>query len=851
MSLTNSYLVGKSEKYPDVKVHELFEEVSRRNANKTAVIEEKTHVTFEQLNRKANAIAASIKQNLTKYDVAGDAKDPVVCILLPGGLKYTSTVLALWKLGIAFIPFEPDLPVNRMKLIFREAKPLCFISSGEYSNIVNNFEIIGEGVMILEHAQLLEDGSTDGDGSGNDVKAMYSDTELAAILYTSGSTGTPKGVKISHKNLVNRFFWQWNAFPFKENDLIAAKTALVFVDSLTEVFGTLCKGVTIVVIPPEMTRNTEVFVNMLDKYGVTKLVTSPSQLRTVLLFKTAVNLRRLNLVVTSAEELPHEVAKDFFNAFPRGTVLANYYGSTETTGEITTVTFHSAADVDRCTSDLKVAIGQPLDNCAVFLVDESLTKVVPTGELGEILVAGPSIVDAYTDRAKMVDFIPNSIASIPDEIKLRFPKLYRTGDFGRIVDGHVIYEGRRDSQVKINGKRINLESVRLVVMNIPDVEKAVVLVCKLTDTNQKIVAFFVSNGNVRVTKEEVTSHCKDSLPAYMIPLVLEVPKIPMTTTGKTDRLMLLHMFKKSISNATGAKRNYDQATASILEVIAKCLGVSEVTLEDNFFAIGGDSLSAVTIIVQLRELGYSVDSTQFLNAKSLSQIVESIKNAKDKNDARDSETDEYSIEMLNDVSEDDQQAARSLLAECFIRKDPMTICLRATKSDFLGHLGKIWPSVAACGGSVIARNKKTGQIAGLNMVGNFEVQAPPDDAFDPVLTSIGEFLGSCDADFHEMTQGGGWWTSLIGGIDPSVPYEDNLKIFLMMEKKVVDVAKAKGASGMTSVNTHPVTSNIGEHFLGFTKLGSHKINEFVSADGTRPFSILADDVIADSMALKF
>jgi len=257
---------------------------------------------------------------------------------------------------------------------------------------------------------------------------------------------------------MNRIAWQWDRFPFGADDVGCLKTSLLFVDSIVEMFSCLLHPTSLVVSPAGITSSVEEFLGFLQRHRVTRLVTVASLLHAILCFLSTPSelerfpLRQLELWISNSETLPASNARQFFATFPRGKTLCNFYGSNETMADVTYDVFSSIADVERKSKDDALSIGCPIWNTIVYVVDDR-GQLCVQGDIGQLCVSGLNVTNRgyVSDYGSGEHFEINSFAEeveFPDCREVRNHRiLYWTGDYGRTVNGRIIYEGRRDSQV--------------------------------------------------------------------------------------------------------------------------------------------------------------------------------------------------------------------------------------------------------------------------------------------------------------------------------------------------------------------------------------------------------------------
>ena len=310
-------------------------------------------LTFNQLDQRATALAQRLwaTSQVDRSDRQGE--DWIIAVCLPPSSELIVSLLAVFKLGAAYLPLDPAFPSNRVAHILDDAKPAMLVTSSAVLADAHFDQLVHElPVYRYDSDEQLGDSCQLPQPTGQD---------LAVVLYTSGSTGVPKGVRLTHRNIFHRLTWQWRTFPFIADEICCFKTALTFVDSIAEIWAPLLKAVPIVVVPKIITQNPEAFVATLESHRVTRLVLVPSLLSAILNFvggskSPSRPLQHLRLWVCSGEVLPPQLLRQFFQHFD-GQKVCNFYGSTEITGDVTCVVFNDKEDVENLLLDNRVPLG--------------------------------------------------------------------------------------------------------------------------------------------------------------------------------------------------------------------------------------------------------------------------------------------------------------------------------------------------------------------------------------------------------------------------------------------------------------------------------------------------------------
>lgn len=591
-------LAGNNTKanYPqDASLHQLFELQVDRSPDAIALIERSQHLTYRQLNQKVNQLARYLRK-------LGVTTETLVGICLERSIDTIVGILAILKAGGAYIPLDPNYPSDRLNFMLSDSQVTLAIGN---SLLVDRFPQIK--VICLETDwQIIQLESQE-----NPVNISQGDN-LAYIIYTSGSTGNPKGVLGTHRGTVNGLHWLWKTYPWEKEEICCQKTAISFVDSVWEIFAPLLQGIPTVIIPDSIVKDTQLFLENLDRQNVTRVVLVPSFLRVILDIygHLAKKLSKLKLWITSGEALPIDLVQKFQKLMPSAKLI-NLYGSSEVSANVTH--YDTSLLPETATS---VPIGSPIDNTQVYVLDRHL-QPTPIGVIGELYVGGDGLARGYLYRPELTEerFINHPF--IPGK------KLYKTGDLARYLhDGNLEYLGRRDEQVKIRGFRVELGEIEAAILQHPDVRQAVVVLRKDSQSDGQIVAYIVTNKPNLVT--EISSYLQDKLPDYAIPSAFVVlDAIPLTPNGKIDKRSLpIDNLIRPISNHIPPRNISELALAKIW---GNLLDINSVGVTDNFFDLGGHSFLAVRLIAQIHErFGHDLTlSTLFENPtiEKLAKIV--------------------------------------------------------------------------------------------------------------------------------------------------------------------------------------------------------------------------------------
>ena len=550
-----------------------FEQQVEATPDATALIMGERVYTYRQVNERSNQVGRALQ-------ALGVVSGSLVGVCLPRSPEAVSAVFGVIKAGGAYVPIDPAYPVARQRFMVDDANVQILLT-----DCAERAAVLAESV---DHILALNDESWQQPHATANLAVPVDEDSLLYVLYTSGSTGLPKGVCGTHRQMRHRLQWLWSAFPVSPQEVWCNKTTLHFVDASLEMFGALLQGSPLVILSEEAAGNPEAMVQVLAEQGVTRLLLVVSHLRTLLLALPDLGQRlpALKWWVVSGERLREKLVQTFYVAVPQAQ-LVNLYGCTEVP-EISWVQL--TPDLDFAGRD--APIGHPIPSSAVYIVDETL-QLVPAGEVGELVVSSPLMAKGYLQR--------------PDETAARFlanpfapaSRIYRTGDrVFQTLDGLLHYVGRLDHLVKIRGYRVELPEVEAALTHADPAIKAGVVVVKEDPQlaeNKQLIAF-VTPATVDVTKVIATLRTRQ--PVYMLPeQIIPLAEFPLTLSGKVDRQALLATVQPVSVLALGANATPQEIITLLWQAV---LQVEQVSLDANFFEVGGNSLRLAQLYQQLR-----------------------------------------------------------------------------------------------------------------------------------------------------------------------------------------------------------------------------------------------------------
>ncbi len=778
---------------------------------------ESQHVSYAEINHSANQLARVISQQLGRRLLdhpQGGMRCHVIALDIQPCVDLLVALLAAVKLGAAYLPVDSRSAINRVRYIMNECSPICTLVDAQ-SVFKHETDMLWSRYNVMDISELLALARASAKAN-NDLHQSESPerglSQPLAVIYTSGSTGLPKGVVLTHRNALNRLAWQWNTFPWEEMSVGCFKTSLLFVDSIVEIFSCLLHLVPLVVVPAQVKSNPKRFVSLLEGHRVTRLVLVASMLRNILLYLSvsggSIRLPHLSLWICNSETMTPALAHHFFDIFPNDKILCNFYGSTETTADVTYEMFRHHGDVEMKAVEDQLSVGGPMSNSMVYVVDEDL-QILPKGDCGEICVSGDNVAQGYVGGTSDSNqcFIPNPFSSEPSQCTL-----YRTGDFGRMVNQMLIYEGRRDLQVKIRGQRVNISEIEKVVQEVPGVQRTVVLCHRFSDVSKVIVAYFTTETSLRQQQHHVEwsveKACGRSLPAYMRPKLLRISELPLQPhSDKVDQVKLKRLYEKVFNRQSSLELSLlDEKCRKTLNILALNLNLptSAISRRRSFFELGGNSISMISAIVQLEQHGLHIPIELFSSAQTVQDIIDGVSESWQQPMGRVLSTEQYLVRRLHQVPNNCEIV--DILAESFIEKEPLDVLLGVTKTEILPFALSLYEEAIKYDFSLIVLDKDSGEIVGGDFLFEYScgVRIKHHPSMAPILQLLSQLETPTKRRLMEKNPGRLLYNFCLCVLK-TLPPAEQVKICHLIEGSVLQVARENGFIGVLTNNTNPVT----------------------------------------------
>lgn len=549
---------------PNTTLVALYEAQMAANPQATALVFNHIYTSYDELERRSRALAVQLVEQ-------GVGANTLVAVALERSVELVVALLAIQRAGGAYLPLDLAQPDARLIRILNSAQPVCVLSDEPAR--FTDWPVLSTPEWALNTSQPLT------------VKPQSQDA--AYVIYTSGSTGEPKGVVVEHQAIVNRLLWMQDFFAIDHSERILQKTPATFDVSVWEFFLPLLSGAQLVIAPPGAHQDPRHIAELIREQGISTLHFVPSMLAAFLATPDIEHLT-LRRVIVSGEALTAQLRDQFHQRITAR--LFNLYGPTEAAVD---VSYWKASSTDTTRS---VPIGFPVWNTQLYVLDKQL-RPQPPGVAGDLYLGGVQLARGYLGQPALTaaTFIEHPFNS--------GERLYKSGDIARFRrDGAVEYLGRSDDQVKLRGLRIELGDINHALSTIPEVARAEVVVQAAANGDPQLVAYIepkVDDAAQELTSSAVNAHLAGLLPAYMIPSAFVLlSDWPLSANGKLNRGALP---APEIVSSVGGSLN-SETEREVARLFSEQLQLTQaVGAEDDFFALGGDSLSAVHLLLAIQQ----------------------------------------------------------------------------------------------------------------------------------------------------------------------------------------------------------------------------------------------------------
>ncbi len=589
--------------YPqDSTIVDLFMEQAGKTPDRPAVVFKETRLTYQELDRRSNQIAQALQAECSispgdKVGVFLERSEWVICAFL-----------SILKAGGVYVPLDTEYPRDRLGFMIRDSDCSVVLTQQGLS------PLLPEDVQV--RAKDIQSFSAD---KGSAVHTAIPVDHPAYVIYTSGSTGQPKGCLVTHQNVVRLIKNNDHDFDFDQTDVWSGLHSFCFDFSVWEMYGALLYGGCLAIADKKTVQDPNRLLQFLRRHRVTVLNQTPPSFQNLMDREYRESEHHLDdhlrYVIFGGDRLSPASLKPWLDLYSLSRIsLVNMYGITETTVH---VSFYPILAEDIQRSSGQSPIGRPIPETRVYVCNEMMMEQ-PIGVAGEMYIGGSGVCQGYLNRQELN--LERFVDSPWGE-----GKIYRSGDLARrLPNGNLLYLGRNDQQVQIRGHRIEPDEIQIHLQNYPAVKKALVTTREIRQDHPELVAYCIAKTSI--TGQQLRNFLARRIPAYMIPAYfIFMDEFPLTSNGKIDRKSLPDPKVADIENKTGFVAPRDALEETMAAIWSDVLGIEHVGVEDNYFAIGGDSIKAIQIISRLYQLGLELEVRHILEAQTIGRLRQYVK----------------------------------------------------------------------------------------------------------------------------------------------------------------------------------------------------------------------------------
>ena len=558
-------------------IHDLVQAQAEKTPEAIAVAEADRRLTYAELNVRANQLAHYLQAR-------GAGLETPVAVCLQRSAEWIVALLGILKAGSAYVPLDPKYPQERLGFMLADSGAPLVLTVERLRGAVAGFA----GKIICVDTEETEIGRQKRRNPG----AKTTPNNLAYVIYTSGSAGRPKGVATEHAGVVNLIAWYGREYAVTPSDRTTHLASVAFDASVLEVWPILAAGASLHLPGDQTLAEPRRLARWLAAEKIT-ICFLPTPLAEAVLDEPWPEESALRLLLAGGDRL-HRAPRQ-----PLPFRLMNLYGPTENSVAATSGEVLPAAEQEG-----PPPIGRPIANVRVYVLDESMDPV-PVGIAGELHIAGAGLARGYIHHPELT-----AGAFVPDPFSAYGGRLYKTGDRARwLPDGKLVFLGRLDDQVKIRGFRVELGEIEAVLSQHPQVREQVVLAPEEVGHHvpmvgeKRLVAYVVPQDGQAPIRSELRNHLQGKLPEYMVPSAfVMLDRLPLTPNGKIDRRALLAPGQERPDLGTSYAAPRTAIEEQLAVIWAEALGLERVGIHDNFFDLGGNSLTVMRVAARVHML---------------------------------------------------------------------------------------------------------------------------------------------------------------------------------------------------------------------------------------------------------
>lgn len=571
---------------------DIFDNQAKKNSEKIALVKNSQALSYGELLNRSNQLAGYLKQ-------LGVKNGDIVGVCMERSCEMFYAILAILKLGAAYLPLDTAYPQDRLLYMVKDASvKLIFLDQ-------TTQHVIFSGVKCFDMESFCAEIPNEIFPNVNESNSE----DTAYIIYTSGSTGVPKGVVVKQHNVLNYITWISNKLGVSPQDIFDFSTSLSFDLSVTCTLLPLLKGCTIAIADDETKKDPPLYLNHLEKSRISFIKTTPSYFSQMLNFSQKTDLPELKLIIIGGESLSASVVESWINHHSQHK-LVNEYGPTEATVAVSAFMIEKNNLVEKIKGTFP--IGFPAYNTKLYVLNAH-GKVCPVGAIGEVFISGDSVASGYLNRPEV------SQEKFLDDPLWIGKKMYRTGDLASwSLKSGLIYHGRSDEQIKVRGYRVELGEILSALLSIVEIRNAVVI-NKTVDGNTKLIAYYVSDGILN--ENSIKDLLAQRLPEFMLPhYFVPIASVPLTPNNKIDMKALPNPLQEliSTSNVLSLDNNIETKLIKIWRTVLKN---ENVGINDDFFQLGGDSISCLMVLAKAHDEGINFAVKDLFEARTIKYLL--------------------------------------------------------------------------------------------------------------------------------------------------------------------------------------------------------------------------------------
>lgn len=580
-------------------IYHLVEKHAIDTPDKVALVCRDKKVTYRELNNTVNQLAhVLVKKGLGKEDI--------VCLAIERSIFMAEAILALWKVGAAYIPLDINYPMERIDKIFNNSKSKYILIKDDFAdNLVN---IKKDNILVQEYLEQEMESE-----SNENLNLEFDINSLAYVIYTSGSTGEPKGAMIEHLGMMNHIYSKINDINITADSVISQNSSQCFDISVWQYFASLASGGKVVIIPNDIVLDTEKFIKEIINNKVSILEIVPVYLASILdMVEEERSELNLEYVLVTGEMLKSNLVEKWFSIYPN-IKMVNAYGPTEASDDITHYIMDSYPGKNN------IPIGKTIQNLNIYVVDKAM-NLCPVGAIGHICVSGIGVGRGYLNDAERT----NKVFLKDKFIEDKEVRMYMTGDLGRwLEDGTLETLGRIDNQVKVNGFRIEIGEIENTLINYDKISETVVLIKQKAGSSKYLSAYYTAKDHVE--EKDLKKYLENNLPSYMIPREFnELDEFPLLPSGKINRKAVAQLDNKESNNKKYCQSEMELKVEKLWKEVLE--GYDEpILLDDDFFQIGGNSLKVTRVLSKvLKEFNVQLSIKDFFEMPTIEALCKKI-----------------------------------------------------------------------------------------------------------------------------------------------------------------------------------------------------------------------------------